>query len=72
MLGADPASAARLDLGPVGYIPAIPVHVLVIYVFHMLDAEGADPPAGRVSAPGTASTAAAAAAAWPTATAGRS
>ena len=68
MLGADSATAARLDLGPVGDKPANPVHVLVIYVFHMLDAEGANPPAGRVSTPGTASRAAAAAAAWPPAT----
>ena len=71
MFGADSATAARLDFGPVGDKPANPVHVLVIYDFHMIDAEGADPPAGRVSAPGTAS-GATAAAAWPAATAGRS
>ena len=72
MLGADSATAARLDFGPVGDKPANPVDVFVIYDFYMLDAEGADPPAGRVSTPGTASRAAAAAAAWPPATSGRS
>ena len=70
---ADTGTAARLDLGPVGDKPANPIHVFVIYVFHMLNAEGADPPAGRISAPGTApGTASRAATAWPSATAGRS
>jgi len=39
MLGAEPASAARLDLGPVGDIPTNLIYILVIYVFYMLDAE---------------------------------
>ena len=47
VLGAHAGAAAGLDLGPVGNEPPDPVDFLVIDVLDVLDAEGADPAAGR-------------------------
>ncbi len=55
VLGTDATPPAGLDLGPIRHMPAKPVDVLVIDRLDMLNAEGANPPAGRVSPPRTAS-----------------
>ena len=56
MLGTDPGTEPGFYLRSIGNEPAYPVHVLVVDVFDVVDAEGAYLPSGSISATGASAT----------------
>ena len=52
VLGANPALASRLNLGPVRDVPAQPLVILIVNVLDVFDTEGTDPPSGSIASPG--------------------